>query len=65
MAELRVELPEFTIAVLDGYCSASGKCRTEQVKQILGDWAQHQHHVASVVLKVAGSNPTIPDRERK
>lgn len=63
MPELRVELPEFTIAVLDGHCSANGACRTKLVTQILGDWAKDKYHEATIILRVAGSNPTLPDKK--
>lgn len=54
MPELRVEIPIFTTAVLDAYCSASGKCRTELVNEILADWAHKEHHRARIILRVAG-----------
>ena len=65
MPELRVELPDFTTAVLDGFCSATGKCRTELVKQILGDWAIQKHYESTIVLRVAGNNPMGPEACRK
>jgi hypothetical protein len=63
MPELRVELPEFTTAVLDGHCSANGMCRTQLVNNILGEWAKQKHHEATIILRVAGSNPTLPDKK--
>lgn len=65
MAELRVELPDFTVAVLDGTCSASGSCRTELVNEILLQWATKKHREATIILRVAGDNPTIPEGKRK
>ena len=35
MPEIRFEAGDQDVAVLDGYCSARGKCRTEVIKQIL------------------------------
>ncbi len=64
MPELRVEIPAFTTAVLDGYCSASGKCRTELVNQILSDWAHKEHHKAKVILRVVGNNDNDKGRRK-
>ena len=65
MPELRVELPESTVAVLDGHCSATGKCRTELTKEILGAWAAQKLHESTVICRVAGVNPMLPDGGRK
>lgn len=65
MSELRVELPETTVAVLDGHCSATGKCRTELTKEILGAWAAQKLHESTVICRVAGVNPMAAERERK
>ena len=65
MAELRCEIKDFTAAVLDGYCSASGKCRTEVVNEILNIWATQKHHESVLILRVAGVDPMQPDTERK
>lgn len=64
MPELRVELPKFTTAVLDGFCSASGKCRTELVNEILSDWAHREHYKATIILRVAGDAQSSKGRRK-
>ena len=65
MPEVRFEAKESTIAVLDGYCSATGKCRTAFINQLLEDWARKKLHEASVVCRVAGINPIASEAPRK
>ena len=65
MPELRTELPNETLSVLDGYCSATGMCRTQLVNKILGQWADEQVHVSTLICRVAGVNPTQPDSRRQ
>lgn len=60
--ELRVQLPRFTVDVLDGHCSASGECRTKLVDEILGNWAIQKHREATLIIRVAGNNPTQSDK---
>ena len=40
MPEIRFEADAETVAVLDGYCSATGKCRTEFINLLLEQWAR-------------------------
>lgn len=63
MPELRVELPDDVIAVLDGYCSATGACRTKVVVDQLTIWARQKHHESIVICRVAGNNPIGPDKK--
>jgi hypothetical protein len=65
MPEIRFEADAETVAVIDGYCSATGKCRTEFINLLLKQWAKQKLHEASVVMRVAGGNPTVPDGGRK
>ena len=65
MPEIRFEAKESTVAVLDGYCSATGKCRTAFINQLLEDWAMQKLHEASVVCRVAGINPIASEVPRK
>lgn len=56
MPEVRFEAKESTIAVLDGYCSATGKCRTAFINQLLEDWAmQKLHEAIAVAVHRAGA----------
>ena len=61
MAEIRVEVPDEHLAVLDGYCSATSESRTDVIKELLAEWSKRKLHEASVILRVAGRNP-IPLR---
>lgn len=65
MPEIRFEDEDETVAVIDGYCSATGKCRTELINLLLKQWARQKLHEASVVMRVAGGNPGRSDGGRK
>ena len=65
MPEIRFEAGDQDVAVLDGYCSARGKCRTEFIKQILAELSQAKLHEATLIVLVAGINPTISEDSRK
>lgn len=63
MPELRVELSKEITAVLDGYCSATGKCRTQLASEILGAWTEKKLHESTIVCRVAGVNPMVSDKK--
>lgn len=65
MPELRTEIPVETIAVLDGHCFATGKCRTQLVQEILATWASQKLHESTVICRVAGVNPMASDKRGK
>lgn len=65
MPEIRFEAADQDVAVLDGYCSARGKCRTEVIKQILEEWSKAKLHEATLIVRVAGSNPVKSEEGRK
>ena len=65
MPEIRFEAKAATVAVIDGYCSATGKCRTAFINSLLEEWAEKKLHEASVVCRVAGVNPMAPEAGRK
>jgi hypothetical protein len=65
VSEIRFEAKAETIAVLDGYCSATGKCRTAFINDLLEQWASAKLHEATLILRVAGRNPAVSDWERK
>jgi hypothetical protein len=64
-AELRMEVPRNDLAVLDGYCSATGRSRSDVVRELLGKWSSDKSHEAMMICRVAGINPTLPDGDRK
>lgn len=60
--DVRLEVERTTVDVLDGYCSASGKCRNKVINEILLEWAEGKRHEAMMICRVAGINPANPDR---
>ena len=65
MPEVRFEAKAETVAVLDGYCSATGKCNTSFINQLLDDLAASKLHEATIVCRVAGVNATESEDHRK
>lgn len=64
-SELRVEVPREELAVLDGYCSATGRDRSDLVRQVLREWSDKQLHIATIVVRVAGGNPPQSEGNRR
>lgn len=62
--EIRVEVDSDEVAVLDGYCSATGKKRTEVIRTLLKQWSDSKLHEATLILRVAGHIPTKPAADR-
>lgn len=66
MREIRWECEQDDdLAVLDGYCAATGKHRTEVLKVLLHTWAKDKLHEATLVMRFSGSNPGGPESSRK
>lgn len=63
--ELRVEVDADELGVLDGYVQATGKSRTDVVRQLLREWSDKKLHEATLICRVAGVNPQSPDPCRK
>jgi len=63
--ELRLEVPKDDVAVLDGYCSATGKSRSEVIRSLLAAWSKDKAHEAMMICRVAGINPTISEADRR
>ena len=53
------------VAVIDGFCSATGKCRTSFINDLLESWAKEKLHEAMIVCRVAGVDPSVPEAARK
>ncbi len=62
--ELRLELPADEVAVLDGYTQATGKTRTQVMRDILKLWSEAKLHEAMIVMRVAGRNPGVSGGDR-
>lgn len=66
MPEIRFEAKTETVAVIDGFCSATGKCRTSlSGSSVLESWAKEKLHEAMIVCRVAGVDPSVPEAARK
>jgi hypothetical protein len=66
MAELRCEISDSILAVVDAQSSAHGGVGRKQiVEEVLLIWAKEKHREATLVLRVAGVDPTWPDTYRK
>ena len=62
--EIRLELPGHECGVLDGYVQATGKSRTQVMRDILRLWSEAKLHEATLILRVAGRNPGAPEVSR-
>lgn len=65
MPEIRWEASPEETAVLDGYCSANGIDRSKVMRNLLREWSDKKKHEATVICRVAGINPTMPEADRK
>ena len=54
--ELRFELRADEVAVLDGYTQATGKTRTQVMRDILKMWSEAKLHEAELIMRVALPN---------
>ena len=64
VTEIRVELPAHECSVLDGYVQATGKTRTQVMRDLLRDWSDAKLHEATLILRVAGRNPGTSETNR-
>jgi hypothetical protein len=64
MPEIRIEVPDDEVKVLDGYCSGTGKGRTDVIRSILRDWSAGKLHESIMVCRVAGVTPTVSESDR-
>jgi hypothetical protein len=64
MAEIRTEIPDEECAVIDAFCSATGKHRTDVVRELISVWSANKLHEATLIMRVHNGNTTISDRER-
>ncbi|MCD8514629.1 MAG: hypothetical protein LRY31_01045 [Burkholderiaceae bacterium] len=63
--EIRIELQSSEVSVLDGYCHATGRSRTDVMRQMLKDWSEQRLHESTVICRVAGINPFATDISRQ
>jgi len=68
LAELRVNSPRITLAVIDSVAisetKSSGKMvsRTDIVNRILSEFAEHKIDEANLITSALNSNPTVLDK---
>ena len=62
--ELRYEVPKDEVAVLDGHCSATGRSRTDVLRELLAKWSGDELHKSILICRVAGINPMQADSDR-
>ena len=62
--EISFECTAQETAVLDGYCHAKNIKRTVVMRQLLKEWSDEQHRVATLILRVAGSKPELAGVDR-
>lgn len=55
--EIRFLVPAEELCVLDGYCAANGKGRTDVMRALLRDWSDKKRHEAVSICRAAGVNP--------
>lgn len=64
MAEIRIEVPDDELAILDGYCAARGNGRTDVFRKLLKEWSEAKRHEAIMICRVAGINPVASESDR-
>ena len=65
ITELRVEVDSDEVSVLDWYCSATGKKRTDVIRHLLKELSNSKLHEATLILRVAGHLATPSENNRK
>ena len=63
--EIRYECPASEMVILDGYCQATGKSRSQVLRRLVAEFAAAKVHEATVLCRVARINPLEPDGPRK
>ena len=61
MPELRLDISDELMAVIDGVAQASGKSRKEVVTEVMTPWAQQKILEAKIICRIAGINPFAPE----
>lgn len=52
ITEIRFEVPDEDVAVLDGFCHATEQKRTEVMRTILRQWSDKKLHEAETIFRV-------------
>lgn len=62
--EIRFEVEQDDVAVLDGYCQGGGLDRATVMRRILREWSERVLHQSMVVCRTTGRNPFATERRR-
>ena len=62
--EIRFKTSGEKLSVLDAYCQATGKHRTDIMVELLEKWSADQVHVSTMVLNVLKRNPSRVESHR-
>jgi len=62
--ELRVEVPEEDLAILDGYVQASGASKASVIRMLLKKWSQERLHESIVICRMVRINPLEQEQSR-
>lgn len=60
--ELRGEIPRELADVIDAVSIAEGRSRVQQVIVVLGEWADKQRRISTILHQVTRGNPPRADR---
>lgn len=61
MPEVRIDIDNDDLAILDGYSSATGTNRTKIITDLVKRWTKDKLHESIVVCRMARINPLEPD----
>jgi hypothetical protein len=62
--EVRLDIEEDDLAVLDGYVSATGSNRSKVIGELIKKFSAEQLHIATIVCRMARVNPLAVAPER-
>lgn len=64
MKELRLDVDEGDLAVLDGYVLATGTSKAEVIRKLLKQWSDSKMHEAIVICRMTRVNPLATETHR-
>ena len=64
MKELRLDVDETDMAVLDGYVMATGTSKDEVIRKLLKQWSDSKMHEAIVICRITRVNPLATETQR-
>ena len=64
VTELRLDVDETDMAVLDGYVMATGTSKAEVIRKLLKQWSDSKMHEAIVICRMTRVNPLATETQR-